>query len=195
LHAAATARLTTDSRPMLLDVPRSVLLVIDMQEKVLPAVNEHARITANAVSLIRAAQRLEVPVAATEHCPKGLGHLVAPVAGLLPKEAIGVKSHFSAVAAQCLAGLPGADRPQVVMIGIEAHVCVLQTALELIEEGREVYLAADCVGSRHDGDRDLALARMRQEGVRLVSREMVIYEWLAEAGTPRFRDVSREFLR
>jgi nicotinamidase-related amidase len=180
---------------MLIDAPRSVLLVVDMQAKVLPAISEHARVAANVVSLIRAAQRLEVPVAATEHYPKGLGHLVPEIGSLLPTGAIGVKNHFSAVAAQCLPGLPGADRAQIVIIGIEAHVCVLQTALELMEEGREVYLVADCVGSRHDSDRDLALARMRQEGVRLVSREMVVYEWLGEAGTPRFRDVSKEFLR
>src|SRR5260221_10926337 len=115
---------------MLIDAPRSALLVVDMQEKVLPAVNEHARVAANVVSLIRAAQRLDVPVAATEHYPKGLGHLVPEVGGLLPKGAIGVKNHFSAVAARCLPGLPGTDRPQIVLIGIEAHVCVMQTALE-----------------------------------------------------------------
>lgn len=180
---------------MLIEAPRSALLVVDMQAKVLPAVSDHARVTANVVSLIRAAQHLEVPVAATEHCPKGLGHLVREIHDLLPSGAIGVKHHFSAVAARCLPGLPGSDRPQIVMIGVEAHVCVLQTALELMEEGKEVYLVADCIGSRHDSDRDLALARMRAEGVRVVSREMVVYEWLAEAGTQRFREVSKEFLR
>jgi nicotinamidase-related amidase len=80
-------------------------------------------------------------------------------------------------------------------LGVEAHVCVLQTALELVEEGKEVYVVADAVGSRRTLDRDLALWRMREEGVRVVSREMVVFEWLGEAGTPLFRDVSREFLR
>jgi nicotinamidase-related amidase len=83
----------------------------------------------------------------------------------------------------------------VVLIGIETHVCLLQTALELVEEGKEVYVVADAVGSRHAADRDCALARMRQEGVRIVSREMVVFEWLGEAGTPLFRALSREFLR
>ncbi|MEO7158789.1 MAG: hydrolase [Vicinamibacterales bacterium] len=179
----------------MIDSPRSLLLVIDMQEKVLPAVSGHERVTTNAVWMIRAAQRLGIPVAATEHYPKGLGHLVPEIAGLLPEGAIGIKNHFSAVAAQCLQGLPGADRQQVIMIGVETHVCVLQTALELMEEGKEVYLVADCVGSRHDFDRDCALARLRQEGARVVSHEMVAYEWLGEAGTPLFKEVSKEFLR
>jgi nicotinamidase-related amidase len=82
-----------------------------------------------------------------------------------------------------------------VLIGVETHVCLLQTALELILEGRNVYVVADAVGSRHAADRDCALARMRQEGVRIVSREMVVFEWLGEAGTPLFRALSREFLR
>ena len=180
---------------MMIDLPRSLLLVIDMQDKVLPTISGHQRVTANAVWLIRAAQRLGVPVAATEHYPKGLGHLAAEIAGLLPDGAIGIKNHFSAVAAQCLPGLPGADRQQVIIAGVEAHVCVMQTALELMEEGKEVYLVADCVGSRHDFDRDCALARLRQEGARIVSREMVVYEWLGEAGTPLFKEVSKEFLR
>jgi len=180
---------------MIIDAPRSLVLVIDMQEKVLPAISDHERLTANVVWLIRVAQRIGVPVAATEHCGKNLGPIASPVRSLLPAEAIGAKAHFSAVAAKCLPALPGADRPQVVIAGVEAHVGLLQTALELMEEGKEVYVVADCVGSRRDGDRDLALARVRQEGVRIVSREMVVYEWLGEAGTPLFKEVSREFLR
>jgi len=82
-----------------------------------------------------------------------------------------------------------------VLVGTETHVCLLQTALELLEEGKEVYVVADAVGSRRVADRDLALARMRQEGARIVSREMVVFEWLAEAATPLFRDVSKALLR
>ena len=180
---------------MIIDAPRSLVLVIDMQEKVLPSISDHEVLIANVAWLVRAAQRIGVPVAATEHYPKSLGHIVSPIRSLLPAEAIGGKTHFSAVAAKCLPALPGADRPQVVLAGIEAHAGLLQTALELMEEGKEVYVVADCVGSRRDADRDLALARVRQEGVRIVSREMVVYEWLGEAGTPLFKEVSREFLR
>jgi len=180
---------------MLMDAHRSQLLVIDMQERVLPAIHDHERVTANVGWLIGAARRIGVPVAATELYPKGLGRTVAAVKALLPDGAIAEKTHFSCAAAKCLSPLPGADRPQVVVAGVEAHVCVLQTALELLEEGKEVYVVADCVGSRRAADRDVALTRMRDEGVRVVTREMVVFEWLGEAGTPLFKAVSRDFLK
>ena len=180
---------------MLIDAQRSQLLVIDFQEKLLPAIHEHERLLGNVIWLIRAAQKIGVPVAAVEQYPKGLGRTVRGVRDLLPDGAIAQKVHFSAVTAQCLVNLPGSDRTQIVLIGSETHVCLLQTALELLEEGKEVYVVADAVGSRHAADRDLALARMRQEGARIVSREMVVFEWLGEAGTPLFRTVNREFLR
>jgi nicotinamidase-related amidase len=180
---------------LLIDAQRSQLLVVDLQEKLLPVIFDHERLLSNVLWLIRAAQKIGVPVAALEQYPKGLGRIVGDVRDLLPEGAIAQKVRFSAVAAECLASLPGADRPQVVLIGIETHVCLLQTALELILEGKNVYVVADAVGSRHAADRDCALARMRQEGVRIVSREMVVFEWLAEAGTPLFRATSREFLR
>lgn len=172
-----------------------MLLVIDLQEKVLPAIAENSLVIANCVWLIRAAQKIGVPIAACELNPKGLGPLVSSIRELLPAEAIAVKQHFSCVAAQCLPGLPGSDRAQIVIIGVEAHVCVMQTALDLYHEGKEVYVAADCIGSRRHGDRDLGIARMRQEGVRIVSREMVVFEWLSEAATPLFKAVSKEFLK
>jgi len=180
---------------MLIDAHRSQLLVVDIQKKLLPAIHDHATVVASVVWLIRAAQKIGVPVAAVEQYPKGLGSTVDAVRDLLPDGAIAQKNRFSAVAAECLSTLPGAERAQVVMVGIETHVCLLQTALELMEEGKEVYVVADAVGSRRQADRDFALARMRQEGIRIVSREMVVFEWLGEAGTPLFRDVNRDLLR
>lgn len=180
---------------MLLDADRSTLLVIDVQEKLVPAIDDRDRLVTGIGWLVRAALKLGVPVAATEQNPKGLGATVPAIGELLPAAAIGGKMHFSCVAAGCLPALPGADRAQVVIAGIEAHVCVLQTALELVEEGREVYVVADAVGSRRALDRDLALARMRQDGVRIVTREMAVFEWLKLAGTAVFRDVSRTLLR
>lgn len=180
---------------MLIDAPRSMLLVVDVQEKLLPAMRDHARLLDDIVWLIRAAQKIGIPVAASEQYPKGLGRTAAVVRALLPDDAVATKNHFSCVAAQCLPALPGADRPQVVIAGVEAHVCVLQTALELVEEGKEVYVVADCIGSRRETDRELALARLRQEGVRVVTREMVVFEWLGEAGTPLFKEISKEFLK
>jgi nicotinamidase-related amidase len=180
---------------MLIDAERSLLLIIDVQEKLLPVIHESERVVDNVGWLVRLAQRLGLPVAATEQYPKGLGPTEKTVRALLPEGAIATKNHFSAVAAQCLRSLPGADRPQVVIAGIEAHVCVLQTTLELLEEGREVYVVADCVSSRREPDVRMALLRMQQDGARIVTREMVAYEWLGEAGTPLFREISKEFLR
>jgi nicotinamidase-related amidase len=180
---------------MLLDAQRSTVLVIDVQKKLLPAIHDHETVAANVAWLVRAAQKIGIPVAATEQYPRGLGPLDDSIRALLPESAVGTKNHFSCVAAGCLPGLPGTDRAQVVVAGIETHVCVLQTVLELIEDGREVYVVADAVGSRRPADRDAALARMRQEGARIITREMAIFEWLKEAGTPLFKEVSKEFLR
>lgn len=180
---------------MLLDAHRSTLLVIDMQQKLLPAIHDQESVIAHVVWLIRAAQKLGVPVAATLQYPKGLGPLAAAIAELLPEGATGTKNHFSCVAAGCLPGLPGGDRAQVVIVGVEAHVCVLQTALDLIEDGREVYVVAEGVGSRRPADCEVALARIRQEGGRIITREMAVFEWLKEAGTPLFKDVSKTLLR
>jgi nicotinamidase-related amidase len=180
---------------MLIDVDRSQLLLLDLQEKMMPAIDDGATVVANCRWLIAAAQKMGVPVAAIEQYPKGLGPLVPSIRDLLPPGAVTAKTHFSCVAAQCLADLPGSDRAQIVVIGVETHVCVLQTVLDLYHEGKEMYVVADCVGSRRPADRDLALARMRQEGVRIVSREMVVFEWLGEAGTPLFKAVSKAFLK
>ncbi len=180
---------------MLIDARRSQLLVIDLQERLLPAIHDSERVVANVLWMVRVAQKIGVPVAAVEQYAKGLGRIVPAIRDLLPEGSIAPKNHFSCVAAQCLAALPGSDRTQIVLIGTETHVCLLQTALELLEEGKEVFVVADAVGSRRDADRDLALARMRQEGARIVSREMVVFEWLGEAATPLFREINREFLR
>ena len=181
---------------MLMRIETSALLVVDIQERLLPAVHDNARVVANSVWLIRVAQRLGVPVLASEQYPQGLGGTVAAIRELLPAEAFVDKVHFSCAAEQgCMRRIDALDREQVVIVGIEAHVCVLQTALELHAAGKEVYLVADAVSSRAPGDVQLALERMRAAGVQVVSREMVVFEWLRQAGTDSFRAISREFLR
>jgi nicotinamidase-related amidase len=180
---------------MIIDRDRSMLLVLDLQERMVPAIHDHDEVVANGAWLVRAAQKFGVPVGATEQYAKGLGPTVPEIRTLLPDGAIAAKRRFSCVAAECIAGLPGADRAQFILIGVEAHVCVLQSALELVEEGKEVYVVADGVGSRRAFDRDMAFSRMRQEGVHIVTREMVVFEWLVEADTSLFRAVSKEFFR
>jgi nicotinamidase-related amidase len=173
----------------------SRLVVVDMQQKLLPAIDGGAALLAAVDWLVRVAHRLGVPVAATEEYPQGLGPTVEPLRTLLGPEAIGSKLAFSCVEERCLDALPGAGRPQIVVAGCEAHVCVLQSVLGLAAQGHDVFVVADAVGSRRPEDRRLALERMRDAGVAVVSREMVAFEWLREAGTERFRDVLRDFLR
>ena len=181
---------------MLMKIETSCLLAVDFQERLMPAVHDTDHIVANAAWLIQIAQRLNVPVLASEQYPRGLGHTVAAIRELLPAEAFMEKLHFSCAAERdCMRRIDALGRQQIVVIGAEAHVCVLQTALDLRAAGRDVYLVADAVSSRSPRDIELALERMRAEGVRVVSREMVVFEWLHQAGDDRFREISREFLR
>jgi nicotinamidase-related amidase len=173
----------------------SRLVVVDVQQKLVPAMHEAAGVVDGCAWLVRLARRLGVPVAATEQYPQGLGPTVDALRALVPAEAIGSKLAFACTDEGCLDALPGAGRPQVVLAGIEAHVCVLQTALGLAAAGREVFVVADAVSSRDPAHKRVALDRMRQAGVVVVVREMVAFEWLGHAGTETFRAVSREFLR
>ncbi len=180
---------------MLMDKDQSLLLVVDVQERLLPVIHDWQRLLDNVCWLVKVAQKLGVPVLASEQYPRGLGHSHSELGKLLAAPDIVEKLHFSCVAAQCLTGLPGAERPQVVVCGIESHVCVLQTVLELREQGKQVFVVADAVGSRDPDNKALALARMRGHGVEIVAREMVAFEWLKQAGTPLFKEISADYLR
>jgi nicotinamidase-related amidase len=179
----------------LIRADQSALLVIDVQERLLSHVHGWQRMLGHIDWLVQVAQRLDVPVAATEQYPKGIGHTHAQVAERLPAGATAEKLHFSCVAGNCLPGLPGMERPQVVVCGIEAHVCVLQTVLELATAGKQVFVVAEAIGSRDPEHKVLALERMRANGVTLVCREMVAFEWLGQSGTAQFRDISQNFLK
>jgi nicotinamidase-related amidase len=180
---------------MLIDAGRSVLLVVDVQERLLPAIHDGPRVLEQCLWLARLAQRLGVPVVASEQYPRGLGPSVPALRECLPPAAFVEKVHFSCVADGCLQPLPVFPREQWVVAGSEAHVCVLQTVLDLRLAGKQVFVVAEAVGSRDPQDRELALARMRHHDVQIVSREMVAFEWLGRAGTDLFREINREFIR
>ena len=180
---------------MLIEADHSLLLLIDLQERLAPAIQDIDTVLRHNLWLAAVAQRLSVPIGATVQYPSGLGPLVPELIASIPPDRIVEKIHFSAVADGCLERLPDFSRRQIVLTGTEAHVCVLQTALGLRALGKEVFVVAEAVGSRRATDKDLALARLRQEGCRIVSREMVAFEWLHKAGTDVFRQISREFLR
>jgi nicotinamidase-related amidase len=180
---------------MLIDTGNSALLVVDVQGKLVPAIAGWQNLLDQVVWLIRVARKLEIPVLACEQYPQGLGPTHPAVAAELPAGCVASKLHFSAVAGAChgfdQAGGPG----QIVVCGTEAHVCVLQTVMELLGSGRQVFVVEEAVGSRRESDKALALARMRDGGASIVSREMVAFEWLRRADSDIFREVSRNFLR
>jgi nicotinamidase-related amidase len=173
----------------------SRLLIVDMQEKLLPAIRRGKQVIANCVKLIRAAQLLGLPVFATEQYPRGLGATVAELAELLGERP--EKLRFS-----CSESLQWGtasestdpavrDRTKVVLAGIEAHVCVLQTVLDLMADGYRVYVAVDAVGSRRRLDQRIALQRMADSGAVLTTTESVLFEWCEEAGSDEFKEISR----
>ena len=180
---------------MLINADRSVLLLIDLQERLYPAIHEGAKVLEHNLWLTRLAQRLTVPVICTEQYPQGLGATLPDLRTLLPDSAIVEKIHFSAIPEGGIFNAPGGNRAQFIVTGTEAHVCVQQTVLDLLDSGRRVFVVDEGVGSRRPQDKTLALERMRHHGADIVSREMVAFEWLRQAGTDRFRQISREFLR
>lgn len=174
----------------------SHLLVVDVQEKLIPVIDEHKRIIAEIGLLLNSATVLNVPVTLSEQYPAGLGATI-PVIG--QHDAIQnrfEKLKFSAADEfhRCVAESSSSDddRPgQVVLVGIETHICVLQTALDLKHSGWEVFVVANAVGSRRCSDHEVALARMSGAGITVMTSESVLFEWCEAAGTDQFRQISR----
>ncbi|TBV16159.1 hydrolase [Stutzerimonas kirkiae] len=173
----------------------STLLVIDIQERLLPVIQDGESMLEHSGWLLRAAQRLGVPVLLSEQYSKGLGPTSARLREGIAAEAILEKLEFSAARSGELFKLPGGERGQFIICGCETHVCVLQTVLDLLQRGNQVFVVEEAVGSRRAADKKLALKRMRQAGATIVSREMVVFEWLEKAGTDEFRAISKEFIR
>ncbi len=155
----------------------------------MPVIDDHEAVVARAVRLAEAATLLGVPVRATEQNPAGLGRTVPPLAGY--PQAVMSKTTFSAAADPGFAALLPTGSGQIVVAGAEAHVCVLQTVLDLLASGRRVAWAADATGSRYPADRAAAIDRARQHGTEIVTSEMVLFEWLRDARHPKFREVHK----
>lgn len=179
---------------MRLQASQSILLLIDIQERLFPAIDGREALLGHCQWLAELATRLSVPILLTEQYPKGLGHTLPALWEKCPNATAIEKLHFSAVAEGRLMSATGGRR-QFVVGGTEAHVCVLQTVLDLLAPDHEVFVVAEAVGSRRAEDKVLALERMRQSGAVIVSREMVAFEWLERAGTDAFRSISKELIR
>jgi nicotinamidase-related amidase len=166
------------------------LLVIDVQEKLLAAVPDRARLIANTSRLVRAARLLKMPVSATEQYPKGLGPTTAELAELLPERGAKTVFHCCEVASM-LEQLFGHQVRHVTLAGIEAHVCVAQTALELMTMGFTVQVPADAVASRHPIDWEFALRRLERAGAVVSTTEAVLFEWTERADCAEFKAISQ----
>jgi nicotinamidase-related amidase len=172
------------------------LLIIDIQEKLAPAVVDHEPLIAAAARLITIARRLDVPVTVSEQYPRGLGATVTPVRHALGNGAVVIdKVHFSCLREERLRhrfeALRADGRDQIVVAGMEAHVCVAQTVLDLLAEGFQTFVVADVVSSRGQRNIDIALRRLEAQGAVLVSGEMVMFEWLDKAGTAEFKELQQ----
>ncbi len=175
--------------PHRLDADRSALWVIDLQEKLVPAIPSAAAVERQIHRLIQAARRLAVPTAATVQYPQGLGPLVPSLREHFPSPE--AKRDFSAtVCRDALDRWTAQGRDQILVAGVETHVCVQQTVLDLLAEGLRPFVVAEAVASRHGRDHELAMDRMRDCGATLITVEAVLFEWFGTSDRPEFKDVS-----
>ena len=167
------------------------LLVVDVQERLLPVMADKAAVEKNVQILLQAARRMNVPILASEQYPKGLGPTVPSVRGLLNDDEVIEKMAFSCMGEEgFVSRFSELGRRRVVLCGIESHVCVLQTALDLLDLGVDVIVIADAVSSRTPENKALGLERLRAAGAQVASVEMAVFEWLERAGTPEFKELS-----
>lgn len=170
-----------------IDPDRSLLLVIDFQSRLMPAIHEGATAVRNAKRLIEAAELLGIPILFTEQNPRGLGSTVPEIP--VSEDRLVHKQSFDACRAEGFLELITADA-DVVVAGCEAHVCVLQTVLGLLDAARRTHVVQDALGSRHPENKQVALRRMERHGAEIVTTEMVVFEWLRTAEHPQFRQAA-----
>lgn len=173
---------------MLIRAKDSVLVVIDMQERLVPAMQSPARTIRNARLLLTAARENNVPAILTEQYPQGLGPTMPEVLKEAGNSPIITKLHFSCMEDELFsAEFKKLGRKQAILAGMEAHICVVQTAASLIEDGYEVFVVSDATASRTAESENACLQRLSASGAGIVTTEMVVFEWLGKAGTPAFK--------
>ena len=182
----APLRIQGGEKVLTLEARTSLLLAVDFQARLMPAINEGAAVIENARRLVAAAEMLDVPTLFTEQNAEKLG---ATVPELAPNPmSVVAKMTFDALRTPGV--LERLDKGRsIVRAGCEAHVCILQTALGLVEQGYRTFVVADAVGSRRAESKESALRRMERRGVEIVTTEMVLFEWLGTAAHPRFREI------
>jgi nicotinamidase-related amidase len=187
---ACVTAFTMQKESLRLTRARAGLVVVDIQERLLPAIFEKERVLQNSVRLIQGAAVLQVPIFATEQYPKGLGPTVPEVASAIPAFAPMEKLAFSACGASgFIPALKAKQVSEAILCGIEAHVCVSQTCLDLLDGGFRVFVVADAVSSRTPENYRFGVERMRAAGAVIVSTEMALFELLEQAGTAEFKQI------
>jgi nicotinamidase-related amidase len=177
---------------MRIDKNESVLVVIDIQERLFPHIDEHERLANNCKILISGIQNMKVPTLVTEQYSKGLGTTIEPVRDILDNYNPIEKMSFSCCGEDgFVKSLTDLNTKNIILCGIEAHVCVLQTALDLHGQGFQPVLIADCVGSRKQSDKIYAIERMRDRGIIVSTYESILFELCREAGTEQFKAISK----
>ena len=179
---------------MLIARDKSQLLIVDVQDKLLGAISGKDRVVERCVRLVRAARTLGIPITLSEQYPQGLGPTVDPIREAFANSGFVVdKVEFSCLRSEPLRErmheLRRQGRSQIVIGGIEAHVCILQTAIDLEAQGFEAFVVADAIGSRSKINRKLAINRLLRSGADVVDSEMVLFEWLERAGTREFKEL------
>ncbi len=181
-----------NNRPSSSNIPRlrrdeTVLIVVDVQQKLVPAMFEAERVVRNVALLARAAKLLQIPTIVTEQNPQKLGETVESLHRVLDVFAPIPKMCFSACVEETMQQLRATNRSNVVLCGLETHVCILQSALDLLENGWTVWLPQDATSSRYENDKRAGIERMKSAGAISTSVESATYEMLGEAGTDEFR--------
>jgi isochorismate hydrolase len=177
--------------PDRLEPARCALVVIDIQEKFHDIIHRMDRVIANTGRLVKFCQELDIPVLVTEHYSKGLGVSVEPIRDLFTPHRAIEKIHFSCGGSEDFnRALAATGRDQIILCGIETHVCVYQTACDLMREGKQVAVAVDAVSSCSKANRKLGLQCLRDVGAQCLGTQMLMFELLRRAGTPEFKKVA-----
>ncbi|WP_455200196.1 hydrolase [Kaarinaea lacus] len=184
--------MTGNGNRLLADARHSQLLVIDIQTRLVKVMSERDSLLRNCETLITAAKTLSVPVTVTEQYPKALGNTEAVLSDALPPQTTPIeKTCFSSCAAQDFDNnFTYGDKSQAILCGIESHVCVLQTAMDLLSKNQQVFVVADAVASRSRDNKSIALNRMQQAGAIITSTESVLFEWMKDAKHEHFKTIS-----
>lgn len=171
---------------MKINATLSTLLLIDFQGRLMPSINAGDEVLKQAIKIAKVAQILGIPIIGTEQSPNSLGGNIEDISTYCSNTII--KDHFDA----CIDGLINAipkNRTQLILAGCETHVCVMQTALHLINEKFDVFMLVDAVGSRKQLDKEIGLHRLSEAGAKLITTEMAAFEWLNSAKNPSFKEV------